>query len=226
MIWKLPPLGTFNLHASLLPQYRGAAPINWTIINGETETGVTTFFLSQSIDTGHIIFQEKIRIHPDETAGELHDRLMELGSDLVLRTVKAIESGTVPTTDQQSLIGQDTVLKKAPKIGKEDCRIDWKQSCEAIRNKIRGLSPYPGAFTILSGTPHEDLFLKIFRATSQTGELTGPTGRILTDHKTYFGITTPDGIVYLKEVQLASKKRMSIAEFIKGFPLAERMLAL
>lgn len=223
VIWKLPPKGTCNLHASLLPQYRGAAPINWALINGETETGVTTFFLSQSVDTGQIIFQEKTTILPDETAGDLHDRLMEMGTHLVLKTVGAIETGQVDLTDQQTMIRPGTVLKKAPKLTKDDCRIDWKQSMVSVRNKIRGLSPIPGAFTYLGTNPEDAVLLKIYRTSGQPGTPSPHPGEIITDHKSHLGITTTDGVVFLEEVQLASKKRMSVHEFLRGFHVPEIM---
>lgn len=223
VIWKLPPQGTFNLHASLLPQYRGAAPINWALINGETETGVTTFFLSQPVDTGHIIFQEKTSILPDETAGELHNRLMELGSYLVVKTVKAIEDGTVNQTNQQSLIRAGTVLKKAPKLSRDDCRIDWNQSMDSVRNKIRGLSPIPGAFTYLGTNQEDTVLLKVFRTSGQPGTPSPHPGKIITDHKSYLAITTNDGIIFLEEVQLESKKRMPVHEFLRGFHVPEIM---
>jgi methionyl-tRNA formyltransferase len=148
IVWAMPPLGTFNLHGSLLPQYRGAAPINWAVINGEKETGVTTFFIEKEIDTGKIIFKETLPISEDATAGTMHDELMEIGANLVLKTVRAIEAGDFPQEDQSS---NETTLKAAPKIFKEDCEIDWTKPSEAIRNFIRGLSPYPAAWTLLDG---------------------------------------------------------------------------
>jgi len=163
-VWSLPPLGTFNLHASLLPQYRGAAPINWVLINGETETGVTTFFIDEKIDTGNIIFRETIAIHPEETAGELHDTLMVAGAGLVVKTIKAIESGNVPALPQNEMLYPDSKsLKMAPKIHKEDCRINWDSEALTVFNFIRGMSPHPGAHTELIASDRSSFYLKVFR---------------------------------------------------------------
>jgi methionyl-tRNA formyltransferase len=225
IVWTIPPLGTFNLHASLLPQYRGAAPINRAIINGENETGVTTFFLNHTVDTGKILFQKKLDILPDETAGELHDRLMAAGASLVLDTVKAIESGHFSMTDQQSLISDPLVLRKAPKINKEDCQLKWTDSCIAIHNRIRGLSPDPGAFFLFRRS--ENVFpLKILRSRAEVMPSDDAPGCLKTDHKTYLGVTTHDGFIYFEEVQLPSKKRMPIREFMKGFPVDENLRLL
>ena len=225
VVWAIPPRGTFNLHASLLPQYRGAAPINWAIINGEKETGVTTFFLNQNVDTGKILFQRKVCILPDETAGELHDRLMAAGTSLVLNTVQAIEKGHFSTIDQQHLVSDPGQLKKAPKISREDCRLNWTGSCIAIHDRIRGLSPDPGAFFLFRR--YENTFpIKIFRSRAVVTPSDRAPGCITTDHKTCLGITANDGIVYLEEVQLPSKKRMHIREFLKGFPVDENLMLL
>ncbi|MBP6978765.1 MAG: methionyl-tRNA formyltransferase [Bacteroidales bacterium] len=226
IIWKLPPRGTFNLHASLLPQYRGAAPIQWALINGEHETGVTTFFLDKGMDTGKILLQEKVQIHPDETAGELHDRLMETGSLLVLQTVKLIETGHYQILDQSARNPDHQLLRKAPKIRKEDCRLDWNGDSLSLYNRIRGLSPVPGAYTIFEGANRQTFQLKIYRSRIQTGQMDQPPGQILTDHRTYFGITTTDGMIYLDEVQLPSKKRMSVSEFLRGFTLPDNLKIL
>jgi methionyl-tRNA formyltransferase len=164
-VWSMPSMGTFNLHASLLPQYRGAAPINWAIINGEKETGVTTFFIDEKIDTGRIIYREAISIEPEETAGELHDRLMMSGAELVVRTVEAIESGNVLASMPQEVYSTESMpLKPAPKIQKEDCRINWDDEAEAVTDFIRGLSPHPGAYTELKTDDGSSLYLKVFRA--------------------------------------------------------------
>ncbi len=225
VVWTIPPLGTFNLHASLLPQYRGAAPINWTIINGEEVTGVTTFFLDQNVDTGKILFQRKVDILPDETAGELRHRLMAAGASLVLDTVKAIESSNFRTIDQQNMVSDAGQLKKAPKISREDCHLNWSDSCIAIHNRIRGLSPDPGAFFLFR--KNNDTFpIKVFRSRAVVTHSDHAPGCIATDHKTCFGITTMDGIVYLEEVQLPSKRRMPIREFLMGFPVGENLILL
>ncbi|MFO7614896.1 MAG: methionyl-tRNA formyltransferase [Bacteroidales bacterium] len=218
-VWQMPPLGAFNLHASLLPQYRGAAPINHAIINGETETGLTTFFLQQRIDTGEIILQEKMTIGPDETAGELHDRMKTKGASLVLKTVKIIESGNIPTTKQHSLAPPGTILKTAPKIFREDCRLDWTVHLKNIYDKVRGLSPSPAAFFNLispDGTTHQ---VKIHRArlSFEYHELTVP--KIVTDGKDDLGIAVNGGILQILELQLAGKRAMLTGEFLKGFRL-------
>ncbi len=221
-VWEIPPKGTFNLHASLLPQYRGAAPIQWALINGERETGVTTFFLDKKVDTGKILLQEKVEIHPDETAGELHDRLMVTGSRLVLQTIGIIETGCY-TPIEQSLPGQDDrLLKKAPRIHKEDCRLDWAGSATAVHNRIRGLSPVPGAFAEFTLHGQETFQLKIFRSHVQLCRMDHPPGHIVSDGHTYLGITTSDGMVFLDDVQLPSKKRMPVSEFLKGFNLPQK----
>ncbi|HOW24919.1 MAG TPA: methionyl-tRNA formyltransferase [Bacteroidales bacterium] len=225
IVWAIPPLGTFNLHASLLPQYRGAAPINWAIINGEKETGVTTFFLNQKVDTGNILFQTKLDILPGETAGELQERLMGAGALLVLDTVRAIESGHFSVTDQHQLIPDPSVLRKAPKINREDCQLRASDSCMVIHNRIRGLSPDPGAFFLLNRS--ENIFpLKAFRSRPLVTTPGHAPGQIVTDHKTCFGVTTPDGIIYLEEVQLPSKNRMPVHEFLKGFSIGENLKTL
>ncbi|TCS87751.1 methionyl-tRNA formyltransferase [Anseongella ginsenosidimutans] len=216
VIWQMPPLGTFNLHASLLPQYRGAAPINRAVMNGEKETGLTTFFLQQEIDTGHVLLQEKISIDENETAGELHDRLMETGARLVLQTVKAIEDGQAPSVPQDTLIRAEEhagrVLKEAPKLFKEDCRINWNNSLETTHNFIRGLSPYPTAFTELGGKS-----LKIFKSSMEKTEHTEPPGKFLSDDKTFLKVAVPGGFIHLEELQLEGKKRMEVREFLKGY---------
>ena len=210
MVWNMPPLGTVNLHASLLPQYRGAAPINWAVINGEQETGVSTFFLQQEIDTGNMIFNEKTPIGANETAGELHDRLMNIGAKLILKTVQAIESKSAPSIPQQTA----AVLKSAPKIFKETCRIDWNQNCDELHNFIRGLSPYPAAFTTL-----KELGLKIYKAEKlvQTHEL--PVGTPLSDGKNYLHIACKNGFMNILTLQLEGKKKMDVVEFLRGYKL-------
>jgi methionyl-tRNA formyltransferase len=209
----MPPKGTINLHASLLPQYRGAAPINWAIINGEKESGVTTFFLKHEIDTGDILFTEKITLTGHETAGELHDRLMNKGAGLLVKTVKGVECGRYNEHPQSQLLA-GVELRHAPKIFKEDCLIDWNQSAETIYNKIRGLSPVPTAYTTLNGK-----ILKIFRAEYELTDHDIQTGHFITDHKTNLKFAAMDGFLSLTEVQLEGKKQMGIAEFLRGVKL-------
>ncbi|MEQ9229066.1 MAG: methionyl-tRNA formyltransferase [Cyclobacteriaceae bacterium] len=208
VVWSMPPLGTFNLHASLLPQYRGAAPINWAIINGEKETGVTTFFLKHEIDTGKIIFQEKEPIHSDDTVGSLYDRLMKKGGQLVLQTVQAIEGGDYPEEEQVA----NTTLKHAPKIFREDCEIDWNRSSEEIRNFVRGLNPYPGAWTFFGY-----LNFKIFEVKHSKDTTRKSIGEVDTDNKTFVRIRTNDGTVEVTDLQLQGKKRMRVEDFLRGF---------
>jgi len=212
-VWNMPPRGTINLHASLLPQYRGAAPINWAIINGEKESGVTTFFLKQDIDTGDILFTEKVTLTGHETAGELHDRLMHKGAGLLVKTVKGVESGRYNEHPQSALL-DGIELKHAPKIFKEDCLIDWNQSAEAIYNKIRGLSPSPTAYTLLN-----DKILKIFKAEYEIAEPGISPGGLLTDNKTYLKFAAKDGFVSLTDVQIEGKKQIGIKDFLRGVRL-------
>ena len=209
-VWNLPRLGTFNLHASLLPNYRGAAPINWAIINGEKETGATTFFLTHEIDTGKIILQEKIPIGESETADELHDRMKVIGASLILKTLKQIENGNIQTTDQ--LLSGD--FKKAPKIFTEDCQINFEKTTEEVFNLIRGLSPYPASFTTLNGK-----MLKIFRAEKKLEAHSATPGSILSDGKTFLRFACSDGWIEIKELQLEGKKKMTVEEFLRGHKL-------
>ena len=207
VVWSMPPLGTFNLHASLLPQYRGAAPINWAIINGEKETGVTTFFLTHDIDTGSIIFQENEPIHEDDNAGTLYERLMKRGALLVLKTVRAIQNGQYKSTPQE---GQPN--KHAPKIFKETCEINWDQSSENIRNFIRGLSPYPAAWTTIQGK-----VFKIYTASAVSyREGNQKPGDWTTDNKNYLYFKAKDGWISVDELQPEGKKRMMIKDFLRG----------
>lgn len=210
VIFTMPPKGTINLHGSLLPQYRGAAPINHVIINGEQETGVTTFFLKQEIDTGDIIFSDSLEILPDETAGTLHHKLMALGANLLVKTVKAIEANDYNEVPQP----QSDDLKSAPKIFKEFCKIDWNQPNQQVYNLIRGLSPYPTAFTTLN-----DKTLKIFNAEPEDKEPGISTGAFLTDGKTYLKFATKDGFIKLTDLQYEGKKRMAVDEFLRGMRL-------
>ena len=224
-VWKMPPLGTFNLHSSLLPQYRGAAPIQRAIINGETETGVTTFFLKHEIDTGNIIFNEKTTIGPGETAGELHDRLKHSGANLVLKTVKAIESGSVNEIPQNSLYGGDAELKLAPKIFPADCKINWSKTAQEIHNLVRGLNPVPGAFTILYDSKNRPLKLKIFRTELTSFIRSNPTGSIISDSGKLF-ISCSDYLLQILELQQEGKKRFASAEFLRGFRIENGWRAL
>jgi len=215
-VWSLPVLGTFNLHGSLLPHYRGAAPVNWAIINGEKESGVTTFFLNDEIDAGKIIFRAKENIREEDTAGDLYSRLMKDGADLTLKTVRAIESGTYTPEDQVLLLKPNEKIKLAPKIFKEDCRINWKKSVEEVYDFIRGLSPYPTAWTELKKEA-ETLSLKIFSTLKEKNEHAEEIGSVGTDGKTFAKIAVKNGYIHLLEIQLAGKKRMSIEEFLRGF---------
>jgi methionyl-tRNA formyltransferase len=215
-VWSMPRLGTFNLHASLLPDYRGAAPINWAIINGETETGVTTFFIDQNIDTGRIIFQEKLSIGPDENAGGLHDRLMKAGAALVVKTVDAIERSDCKPVDQSALFtGRE--IKAAPKIYKENCKINWSDNIGNIYNFIRGLSPYPAAWTELVSPSGDSLSFKIFEAGILMSDKKAEAGSIESDGRSFLRIAVQGGYLYIKKLQLAGRNRMEIKEFLKGF---------
>ncbi|MBL6448166.1 methionyl-tRNA formyltransferase [Fulvivirga sp. 29W222] len=210
IVWNMPKIGTFNLHASLLPQYRGAAPINWAIINGERETGVSTFFLKHEIDTGKIIFQEKEVIHEDDTVGDLYERLMKKGAQLVLKTVQAIQQEDYPQIEQN----ENQELKAAPKIFRETCKINWSRSTDRVYNFIRGLSPYPAAWTEITGKN-----LKLFKVKKQgmTDELKAlQPGEYVTDNKTYLHFRTTDAGVDIKELQIEGKRRMGIEEFLRG----------
>jgi methionyl-tRNA formyltransferase len=213
-VWAMPKMGTINLHGSLLPQYRGAAPINWAVINGEIITGVTTFFIEKEIDTGNVIFSENIEIKATDTAGDLHDRMMWIGGDLMVKTVKAIESGVYPSVKQD--FSQE--LKPAPKIFKETCKIDWQQDAKAIYDFVRGLSPYPAAWTTLDGK-----VLKIFETEIVNEELLELDNlvfeefKLKTDHKKHLLIQTSDSFLAIKSLQLEGKKRMSTEEFLRGY---------
>ena len=214
-VWSMPRLGTFNLHAALLPQYRGAAPINWAVINGEKMTGVTTFMIDKDIDTGGIILRQECRIRPDETAGELHDELMAIGSDLVLQTVEGLIQHNVELRVQRSFIQGSEELKPAPKLTKELCHIDWTRPTDEVYNLIRGLSPYPAAFATLQRL-EETTTLKVFR-TEKRLDLHAAPGTVLSDGKSYFAVATADGALEITDLQLSGKKRMAAADFLKGF---------
>ena len=218
VVWHMPRLGTFNLHASLLPQYRGAAPINFAIINGETETGLTTFFLNEEIDKGAVIMREKVDIRPDESAGELHDELMLLGNTVVVETIKKIESGAVVALPQDEMT-EGMTLKPAPKITKEFCNVDWSQDCQSIYNLIRGLSPYPAAHTRLLSDSGDAIDMKVFSSETERCQHHMPIGSVITDNKKYLKVAVNDGFIHLREVQQAGKKAMPIADFLRGTTL-------
>jgi methionyl-tRNA formyltransferase len=215
-VWSLPVLGTFNLHSSLLPDYRGAAPINWVLINGESETGVTTFFLEDTVDTGNIIFQERTPLSAHETAGELHDRLKIMGAGLVVKTIDAIKSGTARSFSQHDLAVFEQSMHRAPKIHKTDCRIDWNNDVRSIYNFIRGLSPHPGAFTELSSAG-QSWYLKIFRADEEDDRPRIEPGSWQTDQKSFFRIAAKNGYLNLRTIQLSGRRPMGIIEFLRGF---------
>jgi len=209
-VWNMPKYGTFNLHASLLPNYRGAAPINWAIINGETETGVTSFFLNENIDTGNIILQEKIKINEKDNIGTLYEKLMKLGGEVILKTVELIEKDEVIETKQEEILNGNEP-KLAPKIFRKDLSIDWCKSSKEIYDYIRGLSPYPVAWTKISGK-----MLKIYKAEYSLENHNKNCGEIISDKKTFIHICTKDGIIKLLELQLEGKKKMQIDEFLRG----------
>jgi methionyl-tRNA formyltransferase len=219
IVWDMPPMGTINLHGSLLPQYRGAAPINWAIINGEKQTGVTTFKLQHEIDTGNILLQQKIDIADDETAGSLHDTMMNVGAELLLKTINQLEAGTLQEINQQSAPDsyrdsnqQSTILRHAPKIFTETCEINWNNDVNEIYNLIRGLSPYPAAFTFL-----KEKKLKIYSAEKELNNEVNEPGEIFTDHRSFLKFAARDGFISLKEIQLEGKKRMNITDFLRGW---------
>lgn len=217
-VWAMPPMGTFNLHASLLPQYRGAAPINWAVMNGEKETGVTTFFLQHEIDTGDMLLQEKIEIGPDESTGSVHDRLMELGGKVVLKTVDAILEDAVSARPQSSVVQDEKALKPAPKLFRENTRIDWAGDCVHLHDFIRGLSPFPTAWSELH--PKEDgeiLNVKIFEAGYEIQPHNFPSGTLVSDGKKTLKVAVRDGFLLLKKIQLAGRKPLAADEFLRGF---------
>ncbi|HTB53131.1 MAG TPA: methionyl-tRNA formyltransferase [Ferruginibacter sp.] len=211
VVWNMPPMGTINLHGSLLPQYRGAAPINWAIINGEKETGVTTFKLQQEIDTGDILLVEKITIRDDENAGELHDEMKEVGAALLLKTVRGFIEGSLKETPQI----QSADPKHAPKIFTETCKIDWNKPVEEVYNLIRGLAPYPAAFTFLDGKK-----LKVYKASKELSN-SSKAGEYKTDKKTTLQFACTDGYINILELQLEGKKKMNVEDFLRGYRFAE-----
>lgn len=216
VVWNMPRLGTFNLHASLLPQYRGAAPINWAVINGDTETGITTFFLKHEIDTGEVIQQVKVPIADTDDVGVVHDKLMYLGGKLVTETVDAILNGTVKSIPQEEMavVGE---LRPAPKIFKETCRIDWNQPKKRIYDFIRGLSPYPAAWTELHMGDYAPVVLKVFESEQVAESHSLPIGTVQTDGKNYIRVAVPDGFVSIRSLQLPGKKRLKVDELLRGF---------
>lgn len=216
-VWKLPAHGTINLHASLLPQYRGAAPINWALINGETKTGLTTFFINHAIDTGHIILQKELEIGATENAGMLHDRMMTEGAGLVLETVDLIREGRAKTRDQKLLMKEGEVLRTAPRLFKEDCRINWHQKTIQVFNLARGLSPWPAAFTTLNSPDGKSYSMKILGSAITDFNIDGPPGKIYTDNNRHIYIRCADGALEITEVQLAGKSKMPASDFLKGF---------
>ena len=214
-VWDMPELGTYNLHGSLLPRYRGAAPINWAVINGDKYTGVTTFKLKHAIDTGDLMYQKRVSITEDDNAGSVHDKMMSVGAELILKTVKSIESGDYKTFPQD-----ESQVSKAPKIFRETCEIDFTKSTEEIYNFVRGLSPYPGAWMTLDG-----LEMKVFDTERSFEENVTVAGTIATDDKKYIKIAASDGYVILKDVKLQGKKRMDIRSFLNGYKMDEAFIA-
>lgn len=222
-LWTIPEKGTFNLHASLLPQYRGAAPINWAIINGETETGLTTFFINDGIDSGHIIFSHPVSISEDDTFGTLYHKMSIIGADVVMKTLEAIEQGTVCAVSQEEIIDRYQLkdLKKAPKIFREDCKIDWKKTALQIRNHIRGLSPVPAAFSVLSNLDGKTLSIKIFDGMINTAVCMLRPGEVIYSKHTMI-VGTGDGMsIEISEIQPESKPRMKVSDFRNGLQVLD-----
>lgn len=223
VVWNMPPLGTYNLHGSLLPKYRGAAPINWCIINGDSETGVTTFKLTHEIDTGSILFSEKILIGKTETAGELHDRMKNIGADLLKKTVDTINDSFLNGTELNFISQNDAAATHAPKIFKEHCKINWSNSSEEVFNLIRGLSPYPSAFTEFLDKNSNKQIIKIYKVKThlQLPENARP-GKLITDNKTFLQVCTADGLLEIEELQLQGKKKMKAVEFLNGYKFSDQ----
>ena len=221
VVWNMPKWGTFNLHASLLPQYRGAAPINWAVMNGDTETGITTFFLKHEIDTGDIIQQVKVPIADTDNVEIVYDKLMMLGGDLVLETVDKILDGTVSAIPQEEIIRSETELRPAPKIFKETCRINWNTGVKKVYDFVRGLSPYPAAWTEICLPDGNCQVLKIFETQKEFTNQTLAIGTMDTDGKTYLRIAVEDGFVNLLSIQVAGKKRMPVSDFLRGYRVVE-----
>jgi len=222
IVWQMPEYGTLNLHASLLPQYRGAAPINHAIINGETETGLTTFFIEKEIDTGKIILSRKLPLLPSDDAASLHDKLMYAGGEVMLETLKIIETGHVSTQMQENIIQKETILKPAPKIFKNDCRINWNSPCINIFNLVRGLSPVPCAYSMLIAENGEEKQIKIFKTSFELCETFKKPGTIITDNRNLFSVYAADGIIHIEELQIEGKKRMHTADFLRGIKITSQ----
>ena len=218
-VWNMPRLGTFNLHASLLPQYRGAAPINWAIINGDKETGVTTFFLKHEIDTGDIIMQDIVPVDENDTAGTLHDKLMLTGGNTVLKTVEAIVDGRAEALPQERLYKSADELRPAPKIFRDTCRIKWSGTLEGVYNFVRGMSPYPAAWTELLDASGNGVALKVYEVAKESVQHNSHCGKLLSDGKSFIKIAVEDGYINLLSVQLAGKKRMSVGDLLRGFDI-------
>lgn len=216
-VWSMPLMGTINLHGSLLPQYRGAAPINWAVINGEKQTGVTTFKLQHTIDTGNILLQKSFEIGEDETAGEVHDTMKTIGAKVLVDTLKGLAANSLKEVSQNELNIQHAefkTLQHAPKIFTDTCKIDWNKSVEEIHNLIRGLSPFPTAFTFLN-----DKMLKVYKSKKEISSHNFETGKIFTDNKTYLKLSCSNGFIYLLEIQLEGKKKMLIEDFLRGYKM-------
>jgi len=222
VVWNMPRLGTFNLHASLLPQYRGAAPINWAVINGDSETGITTFFLKHEIDTGRVIQQVKVPIEDTDNVGDVHDKLMLLGGKLVTETVDNIIAGTITAVEQDEMLAEGEVLRPAPKIFHDTCRIDWQgKTMKQIYDFIRGLSPYPAAWTELQNGD-KTINVKVYEAVKISGDSSAwQVGTILSDGKSEIRVAVQDGFIGIKALQVAGKKKMQIVDFMRGFKFAE-----
>jgi methionyl-tRNA formyltransferase len=213
IVWNMPALGTVNLHGSLLPQYRGAAPIHWAVINGEKETGVTTFKLKHEIDTGDILLQKSFPIGEEETTGEVHDRMKIIGADLLVETVMGLADNSLQKINQSLMVSRESaVLKHAPKIFTETCQIHWEEPADKIHNLIRGLSPFPGALTVL-----DEKILKVYRSKKEITDHTHPTGKTFSDGKTFLKFSCSDGYIHILDLQLEGKKRMLTEDFLRGY---------
>ena len=223
VVWQIPKIGTINIHASLLPQYRGAAPINWAIINGEKKTGVTSFLINEVIDTGNILLQKEVEITDEETAETLHDKLQESGSQLLLETLKVLEDGSVKGISQEQLIANENTLKPAPKIFKDTCKINWHKDSQSIYNFIRGISPYPGAWTLLRKKETTTVF-KIYSSKYTIEAHNFVPGQIITKND-FIAIATTNGFIQPNEIQMEGKKKMTIREFMNGFSFADATIA-